>query len=78
LKACGLGSRVSIYQTNIVTPVFCSAVSVDRVKGKLIVIWTINANGIPAMEMFLAVQNQTLQYNVPPKPNIKFVLKCNA
>jgi len=46
--------------------VFCSAVSVDGVKGRLLVIWTINANGIPDMEMFLAVQNQTLQYNVPP------------
>jgi hypothetical protein len=29
LKACGLGSRGSIYQTNIATPVFCSPVSVD-------------------------------------------------
>jgi hypothetical protein len=32
LKACGLGSRVSIYQTNIVRPVFCSVVSVDGVR----------------------------------------------
>jgi hypothetical protein len=67
-----------MHHTDIVTPVFCSAVSVDGVKGRLLVIWTINANGIPAMEMFLDVQNQTSQYNVPPKPNINFLLKCNA